>query len=160
VLVEIAPVTFSSWNSLHSLLRESFAYMDARIDPPSSLNGMSEDDLRARARREHLIVAYDDSRLVGCAYADVRSTCVYVGKIAVASGARGRGIARELLAAADSIAQAANIKLLELQTRVELIENHATFRALGFEIVAETAHPGYSRPTSVTMQRTVQNRPE
>jgi phosphinothricin acetyltransferase len=48
--------------------------------------------------------------------------------------------------------------VLELQTRVELIENHNTFSALGFEKVAETAHPGYSRPTSITMQRAVRPR--
>jgi phosphinothricin acetyltransferase len=47
--------------------------------------------------------------------------------------------------------------LLELQTRVELIENHKTFGALGFEKVAETAHPGYSRPTSITMQRSIRS---
>ncbi|MFN7434077.1 MAG: N-acetyltransferase, partial [Betaproteobacteria bacterium] len=42
---------------------------------------------------------------------------------------------------------------LELQTRIELTENHATFAALGFAKVAETAHPGYARPTSITLRR-------
>ena len=34
----------------------------------------------------------------------------------------------------------------------ELIENHATFAALGFRKTGETAHAGYSRPTSITME--------
>lgn len=124
-----------------------------RIDPPSSLNEMTEDDLRAKARREQLLVADEHGQLVGSAYADVRSTCVYVGKVAVTSKARGRGVARKLLAAAESIARIADRQVLELQTRVELIENHNTSSARGFEKVAATAHPGYSRPTSITMQR-------
>ena len=116
---------------------------------------MTEDDLRAKARREQLLVANEHGQLVGCAYVDVRDTCVYVGKVTVASTVRGRGIARKLLAVAESIALTAGRPVLELQTRVELIENHNTFLALGFEKVAKTAHPGYSRPTSITMQRAV-----
>ena len=46
-------------------------------------------------------------------------------------------------------------RFLELQTRIELTENHATFGALGFKKIAETAHPGYSRPTSITMRKLV-----
>jgi GNAT superfamily N-acetyltransferase len=132
VNVELAPADFADWSSLLALLQTSFAYMDGRIDPPSSLNEMTEDSLRAKARREHLLVAKDHGQLVGCAYADVRSTCVYVGKVAVAPEVRSRGVARKLLAAAESIAQTTGRQVLELQTRVELIENHDTFSALGF----------------------------
>ncbi|NDA32773.1 MAG: hypothetical protein EBZ04_11080 [Betaproteobacteria bacterium] len=57
--------------------------------------------------------------------------------------------------AADEIARQHGKPFLELQTRVELIENHVTFGALGFVRVAETAHPGYSRATSITMRRRV-----
>jgi hypothetical protein len=41
--------------------------------------------------------------------------------------------------------------VLELQAGGELVENHATFRALGFTKVAETVHPGDTRPTSITI---------
>jgi len=39
------------------------------------------------------------------------------------------------------------------ETRIELVENHATFAALGFHIADKTAHPGYDRATSITMTR-------
>ena len=54
-----------------------------------------------------------------------------------------------------ALAVALHLPVLELQTRVELTENHATFRALGFVEVARTAHPGYDRPTSITFRRPV-----
>jgi GNAT superfamily N-acetyltransferase len=156
--VEIAPSNFSGWGALLALLQESFAYMDGRIDPPSSLNRMTEGDLRTKAHRERLIVALEGSKLVGCAYADVRNTSVYLSKVAVAPDARGRGVARLLVAAAESIARASGRQVLELQTRIELVENHKAFGALGFKKVAEAAHAGYSRPTSITMQRPVARR--
>jgi hypothetical protein len=56
---------------------------------------------------------------------------------------------------AEEVARTHGRKFLELQTRVELVENHATFAALGFKKVAESAHPGYSRPTTITMRKPV-----
>ena len=57
--------------------------------------------------------------------------------------------------AADEIARQHGKPFLELQTCIELIENQVTFGALGFMKVAETAHLGYSRATSITMRRPV-----
>lgn len=153
--ISVSPTGFSAWPQLLGLLRESFAYMDARIDPPSSLARMGVDELVAKAAAETLIVASDDRGLIGCAFAAVRVDCIYVGKVAVVPHARGKGVARALLAAAEDLARLHGRPHLELQTRIELVENHDTFRALGFEKVAETAHPGYDRPTSITMRRRV-----
>jgi predicted GNAT superfamily acetyltransferase len=75
--------------------------------------------------------------------------------LAVAETARGRGVARAMFAAAEDLARQNGLAFLELQTRVELTENHATFAALGFQKVAETAHPGYNRPTSITLRKRV-----
>jgi len=144
---------FADWNSVLLLLQSAFAYMDGRIDPPSSLRRLDVDELRAKARQQSLILAISGDALVGCALAEVRSDCVYVGKVAVATEYRGRGVARQLLATAESIARRSGLRVLELQTRVELVENHQTFAALGFKKTGETAHPGYTRPTSITMRR-------
>ena len=158
--IEIASENFRNWSALLTLLHECYAYMDARIDPPSSLTGMTENDLRAKAQRECLIVAHESDQLVGCAYADIRRTCVYVGKVAVATTARNRGVARQLMAAAESVARRSGQRVLELQTRIELLENQRAFAALGFKAVAETAHAGYLRPTSITMQRVLSFTPQ
>jgi hypothetical protein len=42
---------------------------------------------------------------------------------------------------------------VELQTRIELVENHAIFAALGFVETARTAHKGYDRPTTLTFRK-------
>lgn len=80
---------------------------------------------------------------------------LYIGKLAVAEAARGQGLARRLIDLAAARAMALGLPLLELQTRVELTENHATFRRLGFTQTGATAHAGHDRPTSLTFARPV-----
>jgi GNAT superfamily N-acetyltransferase len=150
-----APAHFTDWPALLALLQQSFAYMDSRIDPPSSLKALDAAALQAKAGHETLIVVHDGAILVGCGFVDLRPDCAYLGKLAVAEGWRGRGIARRIVEAAADLARAHGRRVLELQTRVELVENHRSFEALGFVTVARTAHPGYDRPTSLTMRRTV-----
>ena len=129
--------------------------MDGRIDPPSSLLRMDARDLQAKAREEVLILAHDGERLVGCAFARLRNDCVYVGKVAVDASMRRRGVARRLLAEAEAIAREHARPFVEIETRVELAENHSTFAALGFAKVGESAHAGFDRPTSITMRKVV-----
>ncbi|MEX2207162.1 MAG: GNAT family N-acetyltransferase [Myxococcota bacterium] len=155
VRIVVSPPGFSEWAGLLALLHSAYAYMEGRIDPPSSLLRMDAKQLEAKARDEVLIVALADRRLVGCAFAALREDCVYVGKLAVDASVRRRGVARELMAAAETLARANARAFLELDTRIELIENHEAFAALGFGKVGESAHPGFERPTSIAMRKRV-----
>ena len=149
----VAPPDFSDWAGLLALLHANYAYMAGRIDPPSSLLRMDAAQFEKKSRDEVMILALQDERLAGCMFADLREDCVYVGKLAVDAPCRGRGLARRLMHAAEAIARAHLRPFVELQTRIELTENHAAFAALGFAKVNEYAHPGYSRPTSITMRK-------
>lgn len=136
-----------------ALIRAAFAGMDGRIDPPSSAGRL---DLAAIARQaaEGEVWLIDDS---GAVLAGVFLTPLpgrlYIGKLAVTAGAMRQGLGRQLLNHAATRARALGLSMLELQTRVELVENHAFFRACGFVQTAETAHPGYGRATSLTFTR-------
>lgn len=155
MFVSVSPAGFSDWHQLIDLLRESFAYMDSRIDPPSSLKNMGIEEFRAKGQEETLILAQENGIIIGCVFAALREDCVYVGKVAVASSARGKGVARAMFAEAEALALQNGRRFVELQTRVELSENHATFAALGFWKVGESSHPGFDRPTSITMRKQV-----
>jgi GNAT superfamily N-acetyltransferase len=138
------------WPAILSLLHSAFAYMDGRIDPPSSLHALSADTLPGTAE-----VWVIGTPPVACVFLTPRPQALYVGKLAVAAAERGRGHARALITLAETRARALGLPMLELQTRVELTENHATFRALGFVETGRTAHAGYDRPTSITFRRPV-----
>jgi len=155
MVTTVAPEKFSDWSELAHLLREAFKYLDDRIDPPSSLGAMVVADFIQKAQDETLIVAQINNQLIGCAFATIRGDCVYLSKVAVHQACRRRRVARSLFEAADELARQMGKKFLELQSRIELIENHQAFGALGFTKVAETAHPGHGRTTSITIRRFV-----
>jgi len=147
------PADFDDWESLLALLRQSFAYMDGRIDPPSSLHSFDAAKLAAKAAQEELLLAFVAGKLAGCLFAVQRREVLYLGKIAVRPGLQGKGLARRMIALAEASAQARGLQALELQTRIELSENHRAFTALGFTKTGEGSHPGYTRPTDVNFRK-------
>ena len=151
--VVCSPADFDDWDGLLALLRESFAYMDGRIDPPSSLHNFDAAKLATKAAAEELVLAYVGGALAGCLFAAPRGDALYLGKIAVRPDLRGRGIARRLFETAEALARARGITALELQARIELTENHRTFMALGFVKTGEGSHPGYTRATDLNFRK-------
>jgi ribosomal protein S18 acetylase RimI-like enzyme len=141
------------WPALLTLIRTEFAYMEGRIDPPSSMHALTPETIATQARTGEVWAIGHPS--VACVFLTPKPQALYVGKLAVAASHRRQGLARSLLDLADIRARALHLPALELQTRVELTENQATFRALGFVEVARTAHPGHDRPTSITYRRAV-----
>lgn len=69
--------------------------------------------------------------------------------------ARGPGLARALVGLSLDRAGALGLPDVSLQTRMELVKNHATFVALGLQMTGTTAHPGFDRPRSVSFCRAV-----
>jgi GNAT superfamily N-acetyltransferase len=144
---------FAQWIQLLELLHAAFAYQSGRIDPPSSLHKLDAQSLAQKAGEETLFLAVEDGALVGCAFAKVNPSCVYVGKVAVWPDRQGRGIGRLLMHAVEGFARGAGKPAMELDTRIELVENHKTFAAFGFVKTAERSHAGYTRATFITMQK-------
>ncbi len=147
------PEGFSDWIGLHALLVECYSYMERRIDPPSSLKQMTPDTLRKKADDEMLVVVLNDDQIVACGYLKETDETVYVGKLAVKQAFRKKGILRSILQIADDLARNRYKSGLELETRIELTENHKTFEALGFVKTGESSHDGYDRSTDITMKR-------
>ena len=118
------------WAAVLRLIRDAFAYMEGRIEPPSSMH-------------------------VACMVLTSKPGRLYLGRLAVAAGHRGHGLSRRLVETAETRAAALGFDVLELQSRIELVENHAVFAAMGFRNTAETRHAGYDRATSLTFQKRV-----
>lgn len=141
------------WAEIHALVTDSYRYMSGRIDPPSSLARWSANTFRSAAASGPAFFAIENGLIIGCAFGKPQNDALYLGKIAVARQASGQGVARNLLDLADWEATRRGLSKLRLETRIELTENHRIFSALGFQKTAETAHPGYSKPTAITMER-------
>jgi len=146
---------FSEWTELLSLIQTAFSYMEERIDPPSSMRFLDVDNLKKKAQSETLILAYDKRKLVGCVFANDLPKSLYIGKLAISPDYQGQGLGQQLVAACAGLAKQKGLKTLQLQTRIELVENQQYFRKLGFIKTAEGSHEGYDRITNITMQCTV-----
>lgn len=138
-----------------TLIQSTFAFMDGRIDPPSSMHRLSLDSVSAQAETGEVWGIGDPVQ--ACVFLTPKPDSLYLGKLAVAPDTRRQGFARRLIALARSRAADLRLPCVELQTRIELVENHATFEALGFREIARTAHPGYDRPTSITYRLNLQD---
>lgn len=155
-MIEIAKIgeEFSRWQELLALIMSSFAYMDGVIDPPSSAHRLTLENLAEKARVEIAFVALDGDEIVGCLFCRPEPpACLYVGKLCVSPNAQGKGIGSVLLEQAEALARELALPALRLETRIELIANHAKFAAWGFVKTAENAHPGYDRTTSIEMTK-------
>lgn len=130
-----------------SLIRAAFTFMDGRIDPPSSMHRLTIEDL---GNSEVWVIGTPP---LACLVLTPKADALYLGKLAVAASERGKGHARALVNHAERRARALGMAALELQTRIELVENQCTFGAMGFTELARTAHEGYDRPTSITYRR-------
>ncbi len=127
--------------ALHALIAAAFANMDGRIDPPSSLHRMSVADLAAAARDHEVWALEEGGAPVACVTLIAKPRALYVSKLAVAPGRQGGGLGRAMIALAEDRARGLGLPALELQTRIELLENHAAFAAMGFRVTGESAHP-------------------
>jgi GNAT superfamily N-acetyltransferase len=153
IMIDRIANDFDRWDELLELILRAFAYMDGVIDPPSSALRLTAGSLREKARQETGFLATDGTALRGCLFITERAGDFYLGKLAVDPDSQGLGIGRRLLEATEYHARRSGKPAIELQTRIELLANHATFQRLGFNEVARTAHDGYDRPTSVTMRK-------
>ncbi|MDK1492408.1 GNAT family N-acetyltransferase [Sinorhizobium sp. 7-81] len=144
---------FDRFEELLALILASFAYMDGRIDPPSSAHALTPETLRRKAEDEIAFVALAERGLVGCVFCKPEPDCLYIGKLAVAPASQRKGVGRLLLASAEETARDLKLPALRLQTRIQLSENHATFSAWDFVETGRSAHPGFTRPTSIEMRK-------
>ena len=140
------------WPGVLALIQRAFAGMEGRIDPPSSLHRLTAGGIAAQARTGEIWVV---PPLQACMFLTPKDGRLYLGKLAVEPALQGRGLARQLVALAEERARALGFAILELETRVELTENHAIFRHLGFVETGRKAHPGFDRPTSITFAKRV-----
>lgn len=140
------------WPPILALLHGAFAYMEGRIDPPSSLRDLTPEALTRQAALGEIWII---GAPVACVFLTPKPGALYLGKLAVEARHRGRGLARQLVDLAEARARDMGLPTLELQTRVELSANQRTFEAMGFVETRRTAHPGFDRPTSITYRRAV-----
>jgi predicted N-acetyltransferase YhbS len=140
----------SRLKELHSFVQNAFR--DLPIDPPSSSMKETVADFAARLAVDTIFVASADSALIGSVFCTPKEDALYIGRLAVRSDWRRRGVAGGLVDAAKAEARRREAKRITLGARIALPGNVALFRRHGFVVLRETCHPGFATPTSYDME--------
>jgi ribosomal protein S18 acetylase RimI-like enzyme len=135
---------------IHAFTQAIFGTLD--IDPPSGVLKETEADFAARLRGEICFIVEEGGKLIASIFCRPDGDALYVGRLAVASEFRRRGIANALIDAAKAEARSVGAERLTLGCRIALVSNVALFRKHGFVVLRETSHPGFTTPTSYDME--------
>ncbi len=155
-MIEIVGIDqeFGREPELLALIMASFAYMDGVIDPPSSAHRLTLENLAEKVKNEIAFAALENGEILGCIFCKPEPLgSLYVGKLAVSPKSQGKGVGYRLMSRAETLARELSLPALRLETRIELVGNHARFSSWGFVKTAENAHPGFDRMTSIEMTK-------
>jgi ribosomal protein S18 acetylase RimI-like enzyme len=136
-----------------ALIREAFAAQSLATDPPSGALGETTASVGTKLAEGGGAGAEADGALVGVVLWAETEGALYIGRVSVAPGWRGRGIARALLTAGEAEARRRGLKRMTLRVRLALEENQRLFAGFGFAPAGQGAHPGYAQPTFLVMEK-------
>ena len=149
----LRPVETRDADNVAALIRTAFAAQSVVTDPPPSALDVTERDVLVQLRTGSGAVAEVAGHLAGSALWAEQDGGLYLGRLAVAIGFRGRGIAKALLAAAEDAARTMQLPRIHLSTRLALLDNRRLFASCGFVETTLGTHPGYTKPTFVNMEK-------
>jgi ribosomal protein S18 acetylase RimI-like enzyme len=136
-----------------AVMRRAFAEYAERLDPPSGVHHETLASMVERAGEGGLLVAETGGQIVGMVLYRPEPEHLYLGRLAVLPEHRGRGIGHTLIAAVERRARELGFARIHLAVRLQLPEMRASYERLGYQVVAAHAHPGYSQPTFVSMEK-------
>jgi GNAT superfamily N-acetyltransferase len=134
-------------------IHAAFAAQSVQTDPPSAALRETVCSIAAEITAGGGACVPDGAGFAAVMLWREKDGGLYLGRLAVRPEWRRRGLARALIAAAETEARRRSLPRLHLGTRLVLADNRALFVACGFTEAGFTTHPGYAAPTSVVMEK-------
>jgi ribosomal protein S18 acetylase RimI-like enzyme len=142
--------------ALLDLMRRAFSEYRGVLQPESSVFVETDTVIAEKLAAGGGFVAMRDGDLVGCVIAEAKSMRGYLGRLAVLPEARRHGVARRLMLAGEAFLRARGLRSAEINVRIALTGNIALFASLGYCETARRAHPGWSQPTYLVMEKSLE----
>ncbi|MGH2373745.1 MAG: GNAT family N-acetyltransferase [bacterium] len=109
--------------------------------------------IRQKLKTSFAVVALVNGDVAGCVFYQPEPTHVYLGRLSVLPRYRGRGVGRALIDYVEARARTLGIPRVQIGVRLSLADIQAYYHRLGYRVVRHAAHEGYTRPTSVVMEK-------
>ena len=138
------------------LMRQGFAEYRGVLQPESSVFTETVMGVRGRLAAGGGLLALRGATPVGCIIAEDKGDRGYLGRLAVLPAARRLGVARRLIAEAEAFLRRRGLARAELNVRIALTGNVALFQAAGYRETARLAHPGWTEPTYLVMEKSLE----
>jgi ribosomal protein S18 acetylase RimI-like enzyme len=138
-----------------AVLQAAFAEYRGWLDPPSGVHEETVASLRAKMVSGRMVLALLDDTVVGCVLYQPENDHVYLGRLAVLPAYRNRGIATALTAYVEQRARALGIPRVRLGVRVALPHLRARYERMGYHLVEQRSHAGYTAPTYLMLEKPI-----
>jgi predicted N-acetyltransferase YhbS len=141
--------------ALSSVIQSAFEEYRGRLDPPSGAHDESLQAIRLKMTIARAVVASVDGDIVGCAFYEPESDHIYLGRLAVLTQYRRRGIGQKLVAWVEAQARMLGYTRVRLGVRVVLTGNRAFFERRGYRLHGSGRHVGHTEPTYWTLEKVI-----
>ena len=138
---------------LLAVIQAAYAEFLGKLDPPSGAFAETESSISAKLRKGGAIKAVADGTLIGGVLYEPKGDFMYFGRLAVLPAWRRSGVAQGLIAAVEKCTQAVGMNRVQIGVRLVLPAHQAYYEGLGYKPIAYECHPGFTQPTSVTMEK-------
>jgi ribosomal protein S18 acetylase RimI-like enzyme len=137
-------------------MRRAFAEYRGVLRPESSVFIETDALIAEKLAGGRGFLAENDGRPVGCVIAESKGAKGYLGRLAVLPEARRIGVARRLMLAGEDFLRARGLRVAEVNVRIALTGNIALFQSLGYRETRRLAHPGWTEPTYLVMEKSLE----
>ena len=131
----------------------AYAEFLGKLEPPSGAFAETVDTIQAKLTKGGAIKALVDGTMIGCVLYEPHPDFMYFGRLAVLPAWRRYGVARGLITAVEHRATALHLSRVQIGVRLVLPAHQVYYEALGYRPIEYACHPGFSQPTSVTMEK-------
>jgi len=154
--IVIRPAIPAEAKVLLDVMRGAFAEYRGVLQPESSVFVETATAIAEKLGGGGGFLAIEGAVPVGCIIAEEKDARAYLGRLAVDPALRRRGLARRLMLAGEGFARARSLKTAEVQVRIALAGNIALFQSLGYRETARRSHPGFTIPTYLVMEKSLE----
>ena len=155
--IRFAQAEFVDAAALLAVILAAYAEFFGKLEPPSGAFAETESTIGAKLTSGGAIKAMverpDGSDLIGCVLYESKGEFMYFGRLAVLPAWRRFGVARGLITAVEEQTKAVGLSRVQIGVRLVLPAHQAYYEALGYQPIEYACHPGFSQPTSVTMEK-------
>ncbi|HLA44841.1 MAG TPA: GNAT family N-acetyltransferase, partial [Aggregatilineales bacterium] len=135
-----------------SVIVEAFEQYRYKLDPPSGVFRETPESIRQKIENGGF-TACNGEKIIGAVLYEPHSDYMYLGRLAVLPVYRRRHIAVDLIATVEQAAHEQNLSRVRLGVRIGLEGNQRLFQNLGYQIIEQHSHEGYSEITYLMMEK-------